>query len=53
MDSGLYWCGVYESSGVFPLRTIQLMVSQGVRAFPSWGKGLGRAGCLWLAEAPG
>ncbi|XP_040839278.1 trem-like transcript 4 protein isoform X1 [Ochotona curzoniae] len=28
MDSGLYWCGVYESSGVFPLRTIQLMVSQ-------------------------
>lgn len=28
-DTGFYWCGIYESPGIFILRTIHLVVSQG------------------------
>lgn len=27
-DTGFYWCGIYESPGIFILRTIHLVVSQ-------------------------
>ncbi|EPQ19975.1 Natural cytotoxicity triggering receptor 2 [Myotis brandtii] len=32
-DSGLYWCGIYESSQIIHLRAIRLAVSQG-ESFP-------------------
>ncbi|XP_059555653.1 trem-like transcript 4 protein [Myotis daubentonii] len=34
-DSGLYWCGLHESSRINILRTVSLAVSQG-ESFPLW-----------------
>ncbi|EPQ19976.1 Trem-like transcript 4 protein [Myotis brandtii] len=46
-DSGLYWCGLYESPGIDILRTIRLAVSRVPLKTPAWLPSLPSCSVSW------